>query len=286
MSKLRLACWSADAAIARAKSVRVHVHLLTLCVAATALGACSTYSRYEHEEQLRQESRQRWRDEAPDRRRARPMREASDRRAPAHRATADRGADRGNVDRPRPTPRMAASPRPVVERETLPPREPPAATAAIAAPASPPPQTQPASPPPAAAKAPAPPAAAMPAPTPVAKPAANDPPSPALITARKEIADGYRLLRAGFVKKARERFDAGMTAASGEATLGIARSMDPTYLKGVAFPDAEPDVEEARKLYRRAILLGNSEAKNDLERLEAGTATAQPAAPPATTQPQ
>lgn len=283
MSKLWLACSSICAAVPKGKSVRVHIHFLTLCLAATALGGCSTYGRYEHEEQLRQESRQRWRDEEPERRRSRPMREASERRAPAQRAT----ADRGNVYRPPAAARTVTATRPTVERETMPRPEP--VENAANAPASLPPVSRTVSQPPPVAKAtpqpaPAPPAAAVIAPA--AKPAASEPPSPALIAARKEIADGYRLLRAGFVKKARERFDAGMTAAAGEATLANARSMDPTYLKGVAFPDAEPDVEEARKLYRRAILLGNSEAKSDLERLESGTATAQPSGPPPTTQPQ
>ncbi|MFN3867661.1 MAG: hypothetical protein ACK4MF_01190 [Hyphomicrobiaceae bacterium] len=103
-------------------------------------------------------------------------------------------------------------------------------------------------------------------------------PSPA---ARKDIADGYRLLRAGFVKKARERFAAAMPTAAAEATLGEARSMDPSYLASVAFPDVEPDAEQARRLYRRALMLGASEAKSDLERLESASATAARNAPSA-----
>ena len=95
--------------------------------------------------------------------------------------------------------------------------------------------------------------------------------------ARRQIDEGYRLLKAGFVKKARERFDGATVGAEAAATLGLARSLDPTYLRDVAFPDVTPNPEEARKLYRRAILLGASDAKNDLARLD----TAQAAAPAA-----
>lgn len=239
--------------------MRVSVAIVSIVLTAVAVGGCSTYSRYEHEEQVRQESRERWRDAEPQRRRSRPVREAS--RRPANSNRAD--TEPGSVYRPR-----AAA--------TTPPE-----TAAMSPSAARPAATTAPSPPRAAAAAPVAPAAATPQ-----APAATEPPSPALLAARKEIADGYRLLRAGFVKKARERFDTAMTAAAGEATLGYGRSMDPTYLKGVAFPDAEPDVEEARKLYRRAILLGTSEAKSDLDRLDSGTATAQPAGQQPSTQPQ
>mgnify|MGYP001767507227 FL=1 len=99
---------------------------------------------------------------------------------------------------------------------------------------------------------------------------------------RKQIEDGYRLLRAGFVKKARERFEQAMSANAPDASLAQGRSMDPSYLKTVAFPDVIPDAEQARRMYRRAILLGNSEAKGDLERLEKALAAAAPAVlPPA-----
>lgn len=93
---------------------------------------------------------------------------------------------------------------------------------------------------------------------------------------RKQIEDGYRLLRAGFVKKARERFEQAMGANAAEASLAQGRSMDPSYLKTVAFPDVVPDAEQARRMYRRAILLGNSQAKGDLERLEKALAAAAP----------
>lgn len=93
---------------------------------------------------------------------------------------------------------------------------------------------------------------------------------------RKQIEDGYRLLRAGFVKKARERFERAMGANAPDASLAQGRSMDPSYLKTVAFPDVIPDAEQARRMYRRAILLGNSEAKSDLERLERTMAAAAP----------
>jgi hypothetical protein len=93
---------------------------------------------------------------------------------------------------------------------------------------------------------------------------------------RKQIADGYRLLRAGFVKKARERFELAMKSNAAEASLGQGRSLDPIYLKTVAFPDMIPDAEQARRMYRRAILLGNTEAKADLERLEQAMAADAP----------
>lgn len=93
---------------------------------------------------------------------------------------------------------------------------------------------------------------------------------------KKQIEDGYRLLRAGFVKKARERFEKAMGSNAPEASLAHGRSMDPSYLKTVAFPDVIPDAEQARRMYRRAILLGNSEAKSDLDRLEKAMAAAAP----------
>lgn len=107
-------------------------------------------------------------------------------------------------------------------------------------------------------------------------------------TAKKQIEDGYRLLRAGFVKKARERFDLAMNSYAAEASLAQGRSMDPSYLKSVAFPDVKPEAEEARRLYRRAIMLGNNEAKGDLDRLEKALAAAEPAPAPAAanTEPQ
>lgn len=107
-------------------------------------------------------------------------------------------------------------------------------------------------------------------------------------TAKKQLEDGYRLLRAGFVKKARERFDLAMNAYAAEASLAQGRSMDPSYLKTVAFPDVKPEAEEARRLYRRAIMLGNNEAKGDLERLEKALAAAEPVPAPAAsaTQPE
>lgn len=98
----------------------------------------------------------------------------------------------------------------------------------------------------------------------------------ARVAGRKQIEDGYRLLRAGFVKKARERFERAMRSNAAEASLGQARSMDPSYLKTVAFPDVIPNAEQARRMYRRAILLGNAEAKADLDRLDKAMAAAAP----------
>jgi len=116
-----------------------------------------------------------------------------------------------------------------------------------------------------------------------AAPPGNSGPTPAIPDAavetasRKQLAEGYRLLRAGFVRKARERFESAMAGVPAEATLANARSLDPTYLKSIAFPDGAPDTEQARKLYRRAILLGSSEAKGDLERLDRSSSLPQAA---------
>ena len=86
------------------------------------------------------------------------------------------------------------------------------------------------------------------------------------------------MLRAGFVKKARERFERAMGANAADASLGQGRTMDPSYLKSIAFPDVVPDAEQARRMYRRSILLGNPEAKGDLDRLEKAMAAAAPEA--------
>lgn len=162
-------------------------------------------------------------------------------------------------------------------RTTTPPVKPKAAETAAAAataePVKPVQAAKPATPPAAAASSQSAPAASAA----VAKPVDET----AQKTAKKQLEDGYRLLRAGFVKKARERFDLAMNAHASEASLAQGRSMDPSYLKTVAFPDVKPDAEEARRLYRRAIMLGSSEAKGDLERLEKALAAAEPAPAPA-----
>ena len=256
--------------------MRASIRIALVCLAATVATGCSSYSRYEHEQQIAAERNGRWTDEEREWRRDRARRDVRERRT----------ASASSPTRRPPSTRTAVAAKPDASVASAH-REPAPANAAppVAAPsriaAQPPVSRPPAAPPPGASTA-APAAASGAAVAAAAKPAAAEPLGPALIAARKEIADGYRLLRAGFVKKARERFDAAMTAAAGEATLGHGRSMDPSYLKGVAFPDAEPDVEEARKLYRRAILLGTGEAKSDLERLESATATAQPPAAPET----
>ncbi|MBL8567027.1 MAG: hypothetical protein JNM89_15035 [Hyphomicrobiaceae bacterium] len=179
------------------------------------------------------------------------------------------------------------------------PAEPPAIPPSVTPPPAAPPANA-AAPPPAgpvttsalatpANAAPVPAAKPAAAPQPVAPSAADEAqrgqpaPDPA---ARKEIADGYRLLRAGFVKKARERFELARSSAPGEATLADARSMDPTYLSSVAFPDVQPDAEQARRLYRRAIMLGSAEAKADLDRLEGSAAIAAPSPQPDAARPQ
>lgn len=120
---------------------------------------------------------------------------------------------------------------------------------------------------------------AEPAGTAVSKPS-EDSDEAAHTASKRQIEDGYRLLRAGFVKKARERFELAMSANAAEASLAQGRSMDPSYLKTVAFPDVVPDSEQARRMYRRAILLGNSEAKTDLDRLEKALAAAAPTSVP------
>ena len=252
--------------------MRVAVSVLALCVAAGALAGCSSYSRYEHEEQLRHESRQRWSDDDRAYSRERPRREA--------RAPAKRPPRKVAISRPAEKSVIPHRSRAVETARQAPAIEVPSAKATAPPPATPAPVAAPVKPAPVAPVAAAPAAASVAAAANKPAPAAAAPPSAETSAARKEIADGYRLLRAGFVKKARERFDAAMGAAAGDATLGHGRSLDPTYLKSVAFPDAEPDAEEARKLYRRAILLGSNEAKTDLERLESATATAQPSSSP------
>lgn len=256
--------------------MRVAVSVLALCVLAGTLAGCSSYSRYEHEEQLRHENRQRWSDDDRAYSRERPRREA--------RAPAKRPPRKVAISRPAEKSVIPHRSRAVETARQEPATEAPSAKAAAPPPAPPAPVAAPAKPAPAAPVAAAPAAAGVAAAATANKsaPVAAAPPSAEASAARKEIADGYRLLRAGFVKKARERFDAAMGTAAGDATLGHGRSLDPTYLKSVAFPDAEPDAEEARKLYRRAILLGSNEAKTDLERLESATTTAQPSSPPET----
>lgn len=153
----------------------------------------------------------------------------------------------------------------------------PAASAAVAKPS---PRASPATPRQSVAAVSRPATAAKPAAPAAAPTAAAEAAAPTAAeeaAARRQVDEGYRLLKAGFVKKARERFDAAMQAAPAEASLARARALDPTYLKGIAFPDAAADAEEARKLYRRAIMLGNAEAMKDLERLD--RASALPAAP-------
>lgn len=263
--------------------MRVPALMLGVSLAALAAG-CAPYRNYDHRDEMYRAEQS-----------YRPARDAD-----APRRTAQRSAPRprlSGVQRIEKPPRTASEsarrqnrPTPAVAKSTSPPSKPApavasvpaappaAAPAAVQAPKEPAATVANSSPTPAAAKAPGP---AIPGAAAAAQqPAASD------AAARKEIADGYRLLRAGFVKKARERFEAAKAAAPGEATLAEARSLDPTYLASVAFPDVQADAEQAKRLYRRAIMLGVAEAKTDLERLEGAAAVAQPTPPSGAAQPQ
>jgi len=58
---------------------------------------------------------------------------------------------------------------------------------------------------------------------------------------------------------------------SGKAAFGLARTYDPAYVEeiGVAGMDAT-DLEQAKKWYERAALLGHPEAQERLKVLAAG----------------
>lgn len=246
-----------------------------LLLGSIALAGCGP-SRYEydHDYEERDRSRSEWRS----RESYRPPRDRHDvRRAPVRDDRRD-AQDRQVVAKSKAEPRTAAPQRPVDDKpaaamqstaraEPVQTGEPdkapiinaPAATAPSIATA----RAEPEKDKPVVAEKPADPAAAK------VDEASQD-------AGRKQIEDGYRLLRAGFVKKARERFERAMASNAAEASLGQGRSMDPSYLKTVAFPDVIPDAEQARRMYRRSILLGNAEAKADLDRLEKAMAAAAP----------
>ena len=300
--------------------MRVPPLLLSASFAALAAAGCASPGYDHRDEMYRAEQGYR-----PHRAAEKPRRVAST-KTRSRQAKADTASKREHRVRSEASEMAAAParhlrtepPRPPAPREAVTEKAPPATTVAKApVPADPPailpaatpptaaPPANAATPPPAApvtTSALAPPANA--APVPVAKPAvAPQPVAPQPVpaaaadeaqrgqttpdpAARKEIADGYRLLRAGFVKKARERFELARSSAPGEATLADARSMDPTYLSSVAFPDVQPDAEQARRLYRRAIILGSAEAKADLDRLEGSAAIAAPSPQADAAQPQ
>lgn len=283
--------------------MRIPALMFSLALAALAAG-CAPYRDYDHRDAMHRADQ----DYRPARDVQAARRTASRTPARPRQTSVQRiaKARSGGFDASR---RVAgakpAAPRAATERRAAAPRTPapePRSMAEAARPAVPAPPaaaaTTPAAPPAAAAAATAA-AAVQPAPAKtVAKPAAaaaapaasvaTDTVGPAIsdAAARKEIADGYRLLRAGFVKKARERFEAAKTALPGEATLAEARSLDPTYLASVAFPDVQPDGEQAKRLYRRALMLGAAEAKADLDRLEGAANVAEPPLAPGAAKPQ
>lgn len=229
--------------------MRVPALLAGISLASLLAGGCATYREYDHRDEMYRADR------AYDY--ERPKRHTS-RKVSGKRATS-----------------VAKARKPAYQADKTPPQT--SLTALAPSPAKPT-EAAPAAPPRETVAKPA--STAKPAP-PAAAPTPSD---PAVATARKEIANGYRLLRAGFVSKARQRFETAVPAAGGEATLALARSHDPTYLSGVAFPDVAPDADQARTLYQRAIGLGSDVANEDLKRLDS-TPTASKTAAPAATSP-
>lgn len=258
--------------------MRVYAFIVCTGLSALLAGGCAPYRyAYDHRDELHRQD-QNQRGEQPRRverqRRATAPPARTEPRRPRRTATARPVATPTPTTRPGPDRRMAASgadrPAAAMLPEVVTPATtgdrsatPPVARAAETAPAA----VQ-------AAKPTVSETAALPTPQALPPPADAAKAAPLSPATRKEIEDGYRLLRAGFVKKARERFSAAMPSAAAEATLAEARSMDPTYLASVAFPDVEPDAEQAKRLYTRALMLGAGEAKIDLERLEGAAASA------------
>lgn len=80
------------------------------------------------------------------------------------------------------------------------------------------------------------------------------------------------LLSTRDVAAARNIYQYLVQKGSGEAAFGMARTYDPAYVEeiGVAGMNAQ-DVEEAKKWYERAALLGHKEAQERLKVMAAGT---------------
>jgi len=65
------------------------------------------------------------------------------------------------------------------------------------------------------------------------------------------LKDARRLMAEGQVLTAREALLKAADPPSADVALAIARSYDPTFLRSVPAPDAEADVTEAERWYRR-----------------------------------
>jgi hypothetical protein len=85
----------------------------------------------------------------------------------------------------------------------------------------------------------------------------------------RALADGLRALLAGDTLKARSLFTAAFDGERPNALVELARTYDPNYLNRLASTNARADVAIARQHYQRAVQLGSSEARSDLQRLEA-----------------
>lgn len=247
-------------------SVRVAVVVSISVLGLSALSACApAYYEYGEAERYRErESREYFQEEEQQSRQRARARMRAEARARA-KARQERAKETARVKAPEKVDEEAPQQSRVVETAREAREEPVAAAPVKSSPVQQPPQETAQS-------------TAEPAEAAKEKPTSEGDQAAAREAGQKQIEDGYRLLRAGFVKKARERFERAMGANAADASLGQGRTMDPSYLKSIAFPDVVPDAEQARRMYRRSILLGNPEAKGDLDRLEKAMAAAAPEA--------
>jgi hypothetical protein len=102
--------------------------------------------------------------------------------------------------------------------------------------------------------------------------AAPPPPSPVPAVPaeeeKEELARGAKLTRMGDIATARLIYQNLALRGSANGARALAETYDPAYLKDVAIAGLRPDIEAAKKWYRRAADLGDSKAATRLTVLD------------------
>ena len=86
------------------------------------------------------------------------------------------------------------------------------------------------------------------------------------------IRNGDALLVGGNIAAARSYYQLAAAANSGAAATRLGKTYDPGFLSGIGAENADADASSAAAWYRRAIALGDREARARLARLGVGAA--------------
>ena len=85
---------------------------------------------------------------------------------------------------------------------------------------------------------------------------------------KEELARGAKLTRMGDIATARLVYQNLAVRGSANGARALAETYDPAYLKDVVIAGLRPDIEAAKKWYRRAVELGDSKAATRLTVLD------------------